>query len=76
VDVGSRNIAVNFGSVPQSSFGAVGTTPAPRDFTISLQCQQSPGSLFVRLDATVAMGFAAVGATSVAMLYAQASAEL
>lgn len=52
VDAGSKNIAVNFGSVPQSSFDGVGTTAAPRDFTISLQCQRSPGSVFVRLDAT------------------------
>jgi type 1 fimbria pilin len=54
VDVGSQNIAVNFGSVPQSSFGGVGTTAAAasRHFTISLQCQQSPGNVFVRLDGT------------------------
>ncbi|WP_157510876.1 fimbrial protein [Frateuria sp. Soil773] len=52
VDAGSKNIAVKFGSVPQSSFGGVGTTAAERDFTISLQCQQSPGNIFVRLDAT------------------------
>ncbi len=52
VDAGSKNIAVNFGSVPQSSFGGVGTTAASRDFTISLQCQRSPGNVLVRLDAT------------------------
>lgn len=52
VDAGSKNIAVNFGNVSQSSFNGVGSTAAERDFTISLQCQQSPGSVFVRLDAT------------------------
>lgn len=52
VDVGSQNIAVNFGSVPQGSFSGIGTTAASRAFTISLQCQQSPGNVFVRLDGT------------------------
>lgn len=52
VDAGSKNIAVNFGNVPQASFSGVGTTAAERKFTISLQCQQSPGNVFVRLDAT------------------------
>jgi type 1 fimbria pilin len=52
VDAGSKNIAVNFGDVPQAQFHGVGTTAAERDFTISLQCQQSPGNVYVRLDAT------------------------
>jgi type 1 fimbria pilin len=52
VDAGSRNIAVNFGAVPQAQFRGVGTTAAERDFTIGLRCQQSPGSVYVRLDAT------------------------
>jgi len=52
VDAGSKNIAVNFGQVAQSSFSGVGSTAAERDFTISLQCRQSPGSVYVRLDAT------------------------
>lgn len=52
VDAGSKNIAVNFGNVPQAQFHGVGTTAAERDFTISLQCQQSPGSVYVRMDAT------------------------
>jgi type 1 fimbria pilin len=52
IDAGSKNIAVNFGSVPLGSFGGVGTTAASRPFTINLQCQQSPGSVLVRLDGT------------------------
>ncbi|PZU28055.1 MAG: fimbrial protein [Stenotrophomonas sp.] len=51
---GSRNIAVNFGSVSASAFSGVGTVAANRDFTIELDCQSSiaaGSTVGVRVDA-------------------------
>ena len=56
VQAGSRNIAVDFGSVPNSSFNGVGSRAVDRDFEIRLNCQGSNVATFqsnigVRLDA-------------------------
>ncbi|WP_269790122.1 fimbrial protein [Stenotrophomonas sp. Iso1] len=57
VQAGSRNIVVDFGSVPNTTFNGVGSRAVDRDFDIQLTCQgsnlpqyQSPVS--IRLDAT------------------------
>jgi type 1 fimbria pilin len=56
VQAGSRNIVVNFGSVPGSAFSGVGTRAAERDFSIGLDCQGSNQEAYqsrigIRLDA-------------------------
>ncbi|GHE20786.1 fimbrial protein [Halomonas urumqiensis] len=38
LDAGSRNIAVDFGSVPSARFTGVGVTHTPRDFSIGMTC--------------------------------------
>lgn len=51
---GSRNIAVDFGSVSANAFSGVGTVAANRDFTIELDCQSSDvagATVGVRVDA-------------------------
>ncbi|WP_211461974.1 fimbrial protein [Collimonas silvisoli] len=40
VDVGSQNIAVNFGSISRASFKGVGTTAGSKSFSIKLNCQR------------------------------------
>ena len=56
VQAGSRNIVVDFGSVPASAFTGVGTRANDRDFDIRLDCQGSNVAQFqsrigIRLDA-------------------------
>ncbi|WP_368865300.1 fimbrial protein [Stenotrophomonas maltophilia] len=56
VDAGSRNIAVDFGSVPNTSFTGVGSRAVNRDFDIRLNCQGSNVAAYqskigIRLDA-------------------------
>lgn len=56
VQAGSRNIAVDFGSVPNTSFTGVGSRAVNRDFDIRLNCQGSNVAGFqakigIRLDA-------------------------
>ncbi len=56
VQAGSRNIVVEFGSVPASTFSGVGSRAADRDFDIRLACQGSNVAQFqsrigIRLDA-------------------------
>ncbi|MDN3524554.1 fimbrial protein [Halomonas sabkhae] len=38
INAGSRNIPVNFGQVPESTFEGVGTTNTERNFDIGMQC--------------------------------------
>ncbi|MBS78922.1 fimbrial protein [Variovorax sp.] len=55
VDVGSRNISVQFGKVPQSDFKGRGTTAAERNFNIKLNCKAGTGitnTVYLRMDAT------------------------
>lgn len=57
VQAGSRNIVVEFGSVPASTFTGVGSRAVDRDFDIRLACQGSNVAQFqsrigIRLDAT------------------------
>ena len=57
VQAGSRNIVVEFGAVPASSFTGVGSRATSRDFDIALDCQgsnlaQYQNRIGVRLDAT------------------------
>lgn len=55
VDVGSRNISVQFGKVPQSAFKGKGSTAAERDFNIKLNCRAGMGAqntVYLRMDAT------------------------
>jgi type 1 fimbria pilin len=40
VDVGSKNIAVNLGSVSRSNFKGVGSSAGEKDFNIKLNCQR------------------------------------
>lgn len=61
VDAGSRNIVVDFGSVPNSSFTGVGSRAVDRDFSITLSCQgsnvaQYQSTIGIQLDATAASG--------------------
>lgn len=61
VDAGSRNIVVDFGSVPNDSFTGVGSRAVDRDFNINLRCQgsnvaQYQSSIGIQLDATSASG--------------------
>lgn len=56
VQAGSRNIPVDFGSVPNSAFTGVGSRTANRDFEIRLDCQGSnlaeyQSKVGIRLDA-------------------------
>ena len=57
VQAGSRNIVVDFGSVPRTTFTGVGSRAVDRDFDIQLTCQGSNLALYqsavgIRLDAT------------------------
>jgi len=55
VDLGSRNISVQFGKVPQSDFKGRGTTTAERNFNIKLNCkagQNAQNTIYLRMDAT------------------------
>ncbi|SCX74592.1 fimbrial protein [Variovorax sp. EL159] len=55
VDVGSRNISVQFGKVPQSAFKGKGSTTAERNFNIKLNCKAGVGmanQVYLRMDAT------------------------
>lgn len=57
VQAGSRNIVVDFGALPASSFTGVGSRTINRDFDIRLDCQGSNLAQFqsrigIRLDAT------------------------
>ncbi len=61
VDAGSRNIVVDFGSVPNDSFTGVGSRAVDRDFNINLRCQgsnvaQYQSTIGIQLDATSASG--------------------
>jgi len=61
VDAGSRNIVVDFGNVPNSSFTGVGSRAVDRDFNITLRCQgsnvaQYQSTIGIQLDATPASG--------------------
>lgn len=54
VDLGSRNILVEFGKVPQSSFKGKGTTAGDRKFNIKLNCkagQNAQNTVYLRMDA-------------------------
>ncbi|WP_329892196.1 fimbrial protein [Stenotrophomonas sp. SMYL11] len=56
VQAGSRNIAVDFGSVPNTTFTGVGSKAVDRDFEIRLNCQgsnvaQYQSKIGIRLDA-------------------------
>lgn len=54
VDVGSRNIPVQFGKVPQGELKGQGTSAAERNFNIQLNCRIRPGGLntvTLRMDA-------------------------
>lgn len=56
VQAGSRNIAVDFGSVPNTSFTGVGSRAVDRDFEIRLNCEGSNVAAYqsrigIRLDA-------------------------
>ena len=58
VDAGSRNIAVNFGTVSNRDFSGVGSRVNPRDFEIRMRCQggnvagMDQGLIKVRFDGT------------------------
>ncbi|QSI33739.1 fimbrial protein [Variovorax sp. RKNM96] len=55
VDLGSRNILVEFGKVPQSNFKGRGTTTGDRKFNIKLNCkagQNAQNTVYLRMDAT------------------------
>src|SRR5690606_34383750 len=57
VQAGSRNIVVDFGSVPRTTFTGVGSRAVDRDFDIQLTCQGGNLALYqsavgIRLDAT------------------------
>ncbi|MGF6350730.1 fimbrial protein [Variovorax sp. W2I14] len=55
VDLGSRNILVEFGKVPLSSFKGRGTTAGERKFNIKLNCkagQNAQNTVYLRMDAT------------------------
>ena len=56
VQAGSRNIPVDFGSVPNDSFTGVGSRAVDRDFNINLRCQgsnvaQYQSTIGIQLDA-------------------------
>ncbi|MGY0328624.1 fimbrial protein [Xylella fastidiosa subsp. multiplex] len=58
VDAGSKNIAVNFGSVSSNTFKGLGSKGPERDFTINLIChggnvaEADQGQVSVRIDGT------------------------
>ncbi|MDH6170656.1 type 1 fimbria pilin [Variovorax boronicumulans] len=55
VDLGSKNILVDFGKVPQSNFKGKGTTTGDRKFNIKLNCkagQNAQNTVLLRMDAT------------------------
>lgn len=55
VDLGSRNITVDFGKVPQNNFKGKGTTTGDRKFDIRLNCkagQNAQNTVYLRMDAT------------------------
>jgi type 1 fimbria pilin len=55
VDLGSRNISVQFGRVPQSNFKGRGTTTGDRSFSIKLNCKagrNAQNTVYLRMDAT------------------------
>jgi len=55
VDLGSRNIPVQFGRVPQNNFKGRGTTTGDRSFSIRLNCkagQNAQNTVHLRMDAT------------------------
>lgn len=55
VDLGSRNILVAFGKVPQNNFKGMGTTAGDRNFSIKLNCkagQNAQNTVMLRMDAT------------------------
>jgi len=54
VDVGSRNISVEFGKVPQGNFKGRGSTTGDRKFNIKLNCkagQNAQNTVYLRMDA-------------------------
>jgi len=54
VDLGSRNILVQFGKVPKDSFKGRGSTTAERKFSIKLNCkagQNAENTVYLRMDA-------------------------
>ncbi len=57
VEGSSRNIVVDFGSVPRTDFSGVGSRAASRDFDVTLACQGTSyanvqSSVGIRIDAT------------------------
>jgi len=55
VDLGSRNVSVQFGRVPQSNFKGRGSTTGDRNFNIKLSCQagqNTQNTVYLRMDAT------------------------
>ncbi|CAN7646011.1 fimbrial protein [Variovorax paradoxus] len=55
VDLGSRNILVEFGKVPLRNFKGRGTTTGDRRFNIKLNCkagQNAQSTVYLRMDAT------------------------
>ncbi|MCY1223407.1 Fimbria adhesin protein [compost metagenome] len=55
VDLGSRNILVQFGKVPKGEFKGRGSTTAERKFSIKLNCkagQNAQNTVYLRMDAT------------------------
>ncbi|MCR6480132.1 type 1 fimbrial protein [Variovorax sp. ZS18.2.2] len=55
VDLGSKNIPVDFGKVPQSNFKGKGTTTGDRKFNIKLNCKagaNAENTVLLRMDAT------------------------
>jgi type 1 fimbria pilin len=55
VDLGSRNISVEFGKVPQSEFKGRGSVAGERQFSIKLNCkagQNAQNTVYLRMDAT------------------------
>jgi len=54
VDLGSRNILVQFGKVPKDGFKGRGSTTAERKFSIKLNCkagQNAQNTVYLRMDA-------------------------
>lgn len=51
VDLGSRNIPVSFGKVPQSAFKSRGSTTGDRSFNIRLNCNAGPRTVQIKMDA-------------------------
>ena len=55
VDVGSQNIAVNFGSIARASFKGVGSSAGSKGFNIKLNCQRgenAQNTIGLRMSAT------------------------